>query len=173
MRLPLLRGFLVMLAVGLLFNPAFGQTTEKQTTVETTPIILFVCEHGAAKSVIATAYFNKLARERGLKYQAISRGTNPDATLAPVAEKGLREDGLDTSGWKPALVVKSDMDAAFRIITFGCTLPNGADGAAKVTDWHDISSPSQNYGLARDEIRKRVQRLVDDLAAKEKERKRN
>ena len=32
----------------------------------TTPAVMFVCEHGAAKSVIATAYFNKLAAERGL-----------------------------------------------------------------------------------------------------------
>lgn len=28
------------------------------------PRIVFVCEHGAAKSVIAAAYFNKLAAER-------------------------------------------------------------------------------------------------------------
>jgi hypothetical protein len=30
------------------------------------PAVIFVCEHGAAKSVIATAYFNTLARDRGL-----------------------------------------------------------------------------------------------------------
>ncbi len=28
--------------------------------------VIFVCEHGAAKSVIATAYFNRLTVERGL-----------------------------------------------------------------------------------------------------------
>lgn len=164
MRLPLLRGLLVMAAAGFLFTTTLGQTAEKQATAGTTPIILFVCEHGAAKSVIATAYFDKLARERGLKYRAVARGTNPDAMLAPVAEKGLQEDGFDTSGWKPALVGKRDMDEASRIITFGCTLPNADTVAAKVTDWNDISSPSANYGLARDEIREKVQRLVAALA---------
>ena len=31
------------------------------------PAVIFVCEHGAAKSLIAAAYFNKLAAERGMK----------------------------------------------------------------------------------------------------------
>jgi hypothetical protein len=35
------------------------------------PRIVLVCEHGAAKSVIAAAYFNKLA-ERGLREPAMS-----------------------------------------------------------------------------------------------------
>ena len=34
------------------------------------PTVVFVCEQGAAKSVIATSYFNKLARERGLPDRA-------------------------------------------------------------------------------------------------------
>ena len=38
------------------------------------PAVIFVCEHGAAKSVVATAYFNKLASERGLPYRASFRG---------------------------------------------------------------------------------------------------
>jgi arsenate reductase len=36
--------------------------------------VVFVCEHGAAKSVIAAAYFNKLAKERNLPYEAVCRG---------------------------------------------------------------------------------------------------
>jgi hypothetical protein len=32
--------------------------------------VVFVCEHGAAKSVVASEYFNKLAAERG---RAIAR----------------------------------------------------------------------------------------------------
>jgi protein-tyrosine-phosphatase len=40
--------------------------------------IIFVCEHGAAKSVIAAAYFNRFAEQRGLNLRAAARGTNPD-----------------------------------------------------------------------------------------------
>src|SRR5215813_9354941 len=54
---------LAMLFV-LMFQPSSGDRA-----------VVFVCEHGAAKSVIATAYFNKLAAERGLAYRATFRGT--------------------------------------------------------------------------------------------------
>ena len=33
--------------------------------------VVFVCEHGAAKSVVAAAHFNRMARERGLAVRAI------------------------------------------------------------------------------------------------------
>jgi hypothetical protein len=36
----------------------------KETMKQSNPTIVFVCEHGAAKSVIAAAYFNKLAQEK-------------------------------------------------------------------------------------------------------------
>ena len=50
-----------------------------------------VCEHGSAKSVVAAAHFNYIARERNLKLRAISRGTNPDEEIAPKAAEGLKE----------------------------------------------------------------------------------
>ena len=34
--------------------------------------VLFVCEHGAALSIVSAAYFNKIAREEHLPFQAIS-----------------------------------------------------------------------------------------------------
>ena len=48
-----------------------------QSAVPAEPTVVFVCEHGAAKSVIATAYFNKIAAERGLRARAVYRGVNP------------------------------------------------------------------------------------------------
>ena len=66
------------------------------------PAVVFVCEHGAAKSVIATVYFNKLARERGLPYRATFRGTDPQAELSVSALAGLRADGVEIPEGKPA-----------------------------------------------------------------------
>ena len=45
--------------------------------------IVFVCEHGAAKSVVAAAQFNRLAEERHLPYRGIARGTEPQEDIAP------------------------------------------------------------------------------------------
>jgi hypothetical protein len=49
-------------------------------------IILLLSEHGAAKSVIAAAYFNKLASEKSINFHAIARGINLDAELSPKSE---------------------------------------------------------------------------------------
>lgn len=164
MRFSVSRSLAVVVMAMLLSIIAFGQEAKDKTAKGKTPTILFVCEHGAAKSVIAAAYFDKLAKERGLKYRAVFRGTNPDPTLAVAAEKGLKEDGIDTRGWKPEIVTKKDMDAASGIVTLGCALPEKDAVAGKVVEWNDISSVSQNYQAARDDIVKRVQSLVDDLA---------
>ncbi len=166
MRLLLWRGLIVMLAAGFLVTPSFSQKAKKKTAKNKLPTVLFVCEHGAAKSVIAAAYFDKFAQQQGLKYKAVFRGTNPDPMISPVTKQGLKEDGIETPDQQPTLVSKYDMDAASQIITLGCSLPKGSNVAAKLTDWNEIPSPS-NYPLARDAISKRVQSLVADLAKKE------
>ena len=56
--------------------------------------VLFVCLHGAAKSVLAAADFERLAAERGLAITADSAGTEPDPEIAPgvaAARKSLGE----------------------------------------------------------------------------------
>jgi len=62
------------------------------------PSVVFVCAHGAAKSVIAATYFNKLAVERGLPYRATFRGVTPDPELSARALEGLKGDGLAPLG---------------------------------------------------------------------------
>ncbi len=73
MRLPLLKTLLIFIAALFMPIASHGQETEGKTAGDKTPTILFICEHGAAKSVIAAAYFDKLAKERGLKYRAVFR----------------------------------------------------------------------------------------------------
>ncbi|SRR6266404_3655563 len=38
--------------------------------------VVFVCEHGSVKSLIAMEYFNRSVQERGLAYRAVARGTD-------------------------------------------------------------------------------------------------
>src|SRR5438067_13273411 len=90
-----------------------------QPVVPAEPTVVFVCEHGAAKSVIATAYFNKIAAERGLRMRAVYRGVNPQAELSVGALKGLRDDGLKTPDLKPSPISQTDVDAATVIVAIG------------------------------------------------------
>jgi len=130
------------------------------------PAILFVCEHGAARSTIAAAYFNKLAGERGLKYRAIFRATNPDSALMPATVKGLTEDGFDVTNWTPTLVSQTDISSASQIVTFDCNLPGSLSKQA--TPWNGISPISGGYNLARDQILEKVQQLINELTEKQK-----
>src|SRR5216110_3115923 len=82
--------------------------------------IIFVCEHGAAKSVIATAYFNKLAAERGLPHRATFRGTSPQAELSERTVAALRADGVLIPAGKPAAIDQADVDGATHIFAIGC-----------------------------------------------------
>ena len=65
MRLPFLKILFVLVAAILLPAASIGQDPKEEMASSKAPMILFVCEHGAAKSVIAAAYFDKLAKERG------------------------------------------------------------------------------------------------------------
>src|SRR5215510_7910633 len=106
----------VMLALMFLLQPQAGRD----------PAVVFVCEHGAAKSVIATAYFNKLAAERGLPYRATFRGTTPQDDLSVRTVAGLRADGIEIPIGKPTAISEKDVAGATHIFAIGCTLPTAA-----------------------------------------------
>jgi protein-tyrosine-phosphatase len=126
------------------------------------PQIVFVCEHGAAKSVIATAYFNKMAAERRLPDRAIYRGANPQAELSVWALKGLKDDGLTLPSDKPSPITSADVTAATHIFAIGCTLPTYAVSSGKADSWDDVPD-DQGYAAQRDAIKKHVERLIEQL----------
>jgi len=138
-----------------------------QRAVPAEPMVVFVCEHGAAKSVIATTYFNKIAAERGLHARAIYRGVNPQADLSVGALKGLRDDGLTVPDQKPSPITQSDVDTATIMFAIGCTLPSNATASGKADTWDDVPE-DKGYGATRDAIKRHVERLIDDLLKKQR-----
>ena len=136
-----------------------------QNPARPAPRVMFVCEHGAAKSVVATAYFNKIAAERGLPYRATFRGTSPQAELSVSALKGLREDGLEIPAGKPSAISGQDVTDATHIFAIGCTLPAHATASGKAADWTDVPD-DKGYAPMRDAIRRHVEQLLDELTAR-------
>ena len=126
------------------------------------PSVIFVCEHGAAKSVIATAYFNRMAAERGLPYRATFRGTTPQDNLSVRAVEGLKADGFAIPSGKPTAISEADVTAATHIFAIGCTLPMAAVKSGKANDWADVPD-DQGYAPMRDAIVRHVTALLDDL----------
>src|SRR5215468_116815 len=67
--------------------------------------VLFVCEHGNVKSLMAASYFNERAAQRQLPFRAISRGSASNSTSVPDAiRSGLHTDGFDVGNFRPAAV---------------------------------------------------------------------
>ena len=138
-----------------------------QRAAPSEPMVVFVCEHGAAKSVIATTYFNKIAVERGLRARAVYRGVNPQAELSVGALKGLRDDGLSVPDLKPSPITQADVDTATVMFAIGCTLPSNATASGKADTWDDVPE-DKGYAATRDAIRRHVERLIDDLLKKQR-----
>src|SRR5215207_363035 len=91
-----------------------------ETPAAARPRVLFVCLHGAAKSVVGAAHFRRLAAARGLAIDAVAAGTEPDAELGPKAVKGLAGDGLTPAPARPRPVTLYDLESASRVVSFGC-----------------------------------------------------
>ena len=125
------------------------------------PRVVFVCLHGAAKSVVAAAQFRRLAAARGLSIDAVAAGIEPDAALAPAAVNGLAAEGLVASPARPRPVTLYDLARGARVVSFGCDVSLNRGRSA---DQWDVSAVSDGYRAARDQIVGRVERLVSELA---------
>ncbi len=124
--------------------------------------VLFVCLHGAAKSVVGAAHFRRLTAARGLAFDAVAAGTEPDPELAPAAVKGLAGDGLRAAPTRPRPVTLYDLESATRVVSFGCDV---APSKGQPVEQWDVPAVSNGYAAARDRIVANVERLVSQLAA--------
>jgi protein-tyrosine-phosphatase len=125
------------------------------------PRVLFVCLHGAAKSVVGAAHFRRLAAARGLAVDAVAAGTEPDAELGPGAVNGLAGEGLRATPGRPRPVTLYDLERATRVVSFGCDVMPAR--GQQVDQW-DVPNVSDGYAAARDRIVASVERLVSELA---------
>ena len=125
--------------------------------------VVFVCEHGAAKSVIAAAEFGRMAKERGLVFDIVSRGTNPGPEIAAGVRQGLNADGLTVGAAKPVKVSAKDLAGAAKVISFGPDLSALLSSGAKALDWSSTPSPGKDYQAARDHIRRQLELLFVSL----------
>lgn len=152
-------GFIVALVLAACTAPASRvQTAESQ--------VLFVCEHGNVKSLMAASYFNRLASQRGLPYHALSRGTAPDSTTVPTAiMASLKREGFDVAEFHPVAVGKEDVSASRRVILINTVLPQSVQVAgAALEEWTDVPAASADYGAASAALKKHIEKLIEDLS---------
>jgi protein-tyrosine-phosphatase len=150
-----------VLARGL--RSALDQTKHDQRASADT--VVFVCEHGSVKSLMAQEWFNRLARERGARLRAVSRGMAPDSSVPAAVADYLRGEGFDVSGFQPAALASGDLDGAVRVVALGAdTSPVTAAANVPVEGWNDIPPARGEYKRTSDAIRARVEALLSALS---------
>ena len=113
------------------------------------PTVVFVCAHGAVKSVVAAAYLQRLAEQRGLSLRATAAGLEPDPEVPAAVAEHLLADGIDVRGYRPRGVTRGELSTAWRIVTFGCDLGGLASPGRPVLRWDDVPSLSEDFAAGR------------------------
>lgn len=127
------------------------------------PTVLFLCVHNAGRSQMAMGFFEHLAGDRAVAW---SGGSEPGSEVNPAAIEAMRERGIDISGEFPKPWTDDVVRAADVVITMGCGDACPIFPGKRYEEW-TLDDPS---GLAvedvrpiRDEIERRVRRMLDDL----------
>jgi arsenate reductase (thioredoxin) len=131
--------------------------------------VVFVCEHGNVKSLIAREWFNRLALRRGLRLRAVSRGVTPEASVPPAIADALRSDGFDVSGFEPRAFSGADVIGTVSLVGVGVDLSSVAwRGQAHLDTWEGIPPASERYAASRDALRTRIEALLETLGRGER-----
>ena len=130
--------------------------------------VVFVCEHGSVKSLIAASLFDRAAATRGLRFRAISRGVNPEEQVPPPIADALQRDGFNVEGFHPQRISQGDVIGARRVIAIGVELPAIDAGPIAAEIWNDIPPASADYAAARAALQRHIDALLDNLQATER-----
>jgi arsenate reductase len=127
------------------------------------PTVLFICPHGAAKSVMASAYFKHLAAERGIDVRTDAVGTEPAPEVGPAVAARLKQQGLAVPISKPRPVTSKDIAQADIVVSIGCDTSK-IPTTSKLRRWDDVPDFSDNFGAADAALRAKAQALVDEIS---------
>ncbi|BAJ72992.1 protein-tyrosine-phosphatase [Microbacterium testaceum StLB037] len=125
--------------------------------------ILFVCVHNAGRSQMAAGYARALG---GGRVTVLSGGSAPGSALNPVAVAAMAEEGIDITAEVPQLLLTDDVRASDAVITMGCGDACPIFPGKRYEDWELIDPAGkgiEEVRAIRDDIKARVQRLLDDL----------
>lgn len=126
------------------------------------PRILFVCQSGTVKSPIARELLKRRALERGIPLIVESRGITPKRKLPPELRQTLASEGLQVEGQPLRRLEKADVRRADIVINFD-RLPEGYR-PRRQQDWSDLASMLLQYPVAKADLDRRIEALLDQLS---------
>lgn len=141
-----------------LFTPTQVSAADQGSETEK---VLFVCEHGSVKSLLAKLLFEQVAAREGLMIHAVSRATAPDAEVPEWMRRALEQDGFNIGSWRPVALSAADVRSARLVVTFDVTLQ--PEGHTETERWDGLPAVSKNYVAGREAIAARIEELVREL----------
>ncbi len=127
------------------------------------PTVLFVCVHNAGRSQMAAGFLRELG---GAEIDVLSAGSEPKDQVNPVAIQAMAEEGIDIADNTPKVLTVDAVKESDVVITMGCGDVCPIFPGKRYEDWVLDDPAGQGIEVVRpirDEIRRRVQALVDDL----------
>jgi protein-tyrosine-phosphatase len=129
------------------------------------PEVLFVCVHNAGRSQMAAALTE--ARSAG-RIEVRSAGSSPVDEIHPVVVEAMAEVGIDLADAKPKSLTEAAIRASDVVVTMGCGDACPIYPGKRYEDWtldDPVGRDLDTVRRIRDEIDRRVQRLVAGLTA--------
>lgn len=129
--------------------------------------VLFACVHNTGRSQMAEAFFNRMSDPS--KARAISGGTEPATEMNATVIAAMKEVGIDlvAEGHSPKLANLEELGEGDRAISMGCGVSLACPvKLGRMEDWgldDPKGQPLERVREIRDEIRKRVETLVQEL----------
>jgi protein-tyrosine-phosphatase len=125
--------------------------------------VLFLCVHNAGRSQMAAGWLQHLASDDVSVY---SGGSEPAAEVNPAAVVAMAEVGIDIAAHHPQPWTDEMVRAADVVVTMGCGDACPIVPGRRYEDW-ELDDPAGLDAAAvrpiRDEIRRRVEHLIDSL----------
>jgi arsenate reductase (thioredoxin) len=129
------------------------------------PEVLFVCVHNAGRSQMAAGL---VKLRSGGRIHVRSAGSDPADRINPAVVEAMREIGVDMAEELPKPLTDEAVRAADVVITMGCGDACPIYRGKKYEDW-ELDDPAEQdleaVRAIRDEIDRRVERLVGDLVS--------
>ena len=127
------------------------------------PSVLFVCVHNAGRSQMAAAFLSHLS---GNAVEVRSAGSAPADHVNPAAVQAMAEVGIDIAAEKPKILSDQTVRDSDVVITMGCGDTCPFYPGKRYEDWV-LDDPAGKDVAAvrpiRDDIRRRVEALLEDL----------
>ena len=127
------------------------------------PSVLFVCVHNAGRSQMAAGWLTHLA---GDTVEVRSAGSAPAESINPTAVEAMREVGINITGQTPKILTSDAVHASDVVITMGCGDACPVFPGKRYEDWEltdPAGRPIEVVRQVRDEIRDRIEKLVEEL----------